>query len=196
MNKILGRINTASFRPILFAQTVSFLNIVVDNKKYSYNIQKELHKITTNLKENFKKARKDKNTNLSLAEWAEMTYSFMKSDPQFSETVAYWLARQQLQSGAFPSSTYSNFVYTRGTSKIFEVLALYPSLFQKELTKAFQWLFLMQYTKENTFFVAPEVRHKIIGGVRHDHFNQEAWIDSAGHLLLGGARLLENKQGY
>ncbi len=104
--------------------------------------------------------------------------------------VAEWLISQQHIQGSFPSVTGSGFAYTRGTGKIFEVLALYSYEHNESLLRAFEWLWQMQYSRENTFFVSPEHRGKILGGFRHDVFNQEVWTDASAHVLLGGAQIL------
>ena len=104
--------------------------------------------------------------------------------------VKEWLLAQQFGNGAFPSDTHSSFIYSRGTGKIFEMLAATPELHTKALEKSFKWLARMQYGEDNAYFVAPAFRSRIHGGLRHDHANSEAWIDSAGHFLLGIARII------
>jgi AMMECR1 domain-containing protein len=122
----------------------------------------------------------------SLAEWAELG---MAPDVDIARRVKDWLVSQQLSSGAFPDTTTSDFVYTRGTGKIFEVLAeSHAPLHQAATTSALHWLVRMQYRPDSVFFVPSEHRSQILGGVRHDYTDRDAWIDSAGHLLLGLAR--------
>ena len=145
--------------------------------------------IAISLKENFEEELKS-GRSINLAVWAELVNIFSDFDDEFSGRVADWLKKQQLPNGAFPESTTSNFVYTRGTGKIFEVLALKPEKNKEEIKKVLDWLFSMQYDEENSFFVSEEIRPRVIGGFRHDYFNSEAWIDAAGHILLGGARLI------
>ena len=84
----------------------------------------------------------------------------------------------------------NGFAYSRGTSKILEVLARTGQSDQKAIEKAIEWLAAMQYDTENSFFVSKQVQPVIIGGFRHDYLNQEVWIDAAGHFLLGGAALM------
>ncbi len=118
----------------------------------------------------------------------------------FSMKVSRWLLRYQLLHGPggiwgpFAESPESDFVYTRGTGKIFEVLASLVE-YRENAQKALAWLLAMQYTEENTFFVPQEFCSKIIGGFRHDYFNQEAWIDAAGHFIAGGIKYLASFTG-
>ena len=133
---------------------------------------------------------------MNLAQWAELVNTFWGVDQPFAEKVLDWLKAQQLPSGAFPESTASDFVYTRGTGKISEVLALDPERNRTAIEAVLPWLIAMQYDEENTFFIPPEARPKILGAFRHDYLNPEAWVDSAGHVLLGGARLLVSPTQY
>jgi len=122
----------------------------------------------------------------SLAEWAELG---MAPDPETAREVRDWLSLQQLSSGAFPDTTTSDFVYTRGTGKIFEVLAESRApLHEEAATSALKWLVRMQYRTDSAFFVPSEYRPQVLGAIRHDYTDTDAWIDSAGHLLLGLAR--------
>ncbi|OHA18390.1 MAG: hypothetical protein A2664_04935 [Candidatus Taylorbacteria bacterium RIFCSPHIGHO2_01_FULL_46_22b] len=111
-----------------------------------------------------------------------------------SEEIEQWLVSQQLPNGSFPIWCNSSFAYTRGTGKIFEVLALYPDHYSNAIEKSFEWLVQMQYTEDSLYFADPAFRKKAIGGFRHDHANTEAWIDSASHFLLGAARLLDTNK--
>jgi len=147
-----------------------------------------------------------RNVSQNLAGQAELVNTFNKifdltgdsRHKEFSHKIADWLISHQLSQGPngifgpFAESTNSDFVYTRGTGKVFEVLADLPE-FHKKLQKTLAWLMAMQYDDGNTFFVLQEFRSKIIGGFRHDYFNQEAWIDGVGHFLLGGIRFLNIK---
>ena len=55
--------------------------------------------------------------------------------------------------------------------------------------RALAWLLDMQYRPDSTFFIPTEHRGRVMGGLRHDYYDTDAWIDAAGHLLLGLARL-------
>jgi hypothetical protein len=127
---------------------------------------------------------------VSLAEWAELGAAF-PADSKTSREVRDWLRSWQLPSGAFPETTASDFVYSRGTGKVFEVLALRPAEAQRSLDRALGWLLSMQYRPDSAFFVPHEHWPRVLGGLRHDPYGPDAWIDAAGHLLLGLARLQE-----
>lgn len=105
--------------------------------------------------------------------------------------ITEWFISQQHAQGSFPSVIGSRFSYTRGTGKIFEVLAFHPNEYRESLLRIFGWLRTMQYSRENTFFIRPEHRRKVLGGFRHDVFNHEVWIDASSHVLLGGSRILQ-----
>ena len=128
-------------------------------------------------------------TAVSLAEWAELAAAF-PPDSKTSREVRDWLRSWQLPSGAFPETTTSDFVYSRGTGKVFEVLALRPAESPGALDRALAWLLSMQYRPDSAFFVPHEHWGRVLGGLRHDYFGPDAWIDAAGHFLLGLARLL------
>ncbi len=184
--KILVSFDNISFEPILFAQIASFLKVLPDNvREYSQTLEN----ICGILKNTFEKNKRE-NVSMSLAAWAELMNVFSYTDNEFFIRVGEWLKSQQLPSGAFPESTFSDFVYARGSGKIFEVLTLEPERNKEAIEKVLTWLFSMQYNNENTFFISSENLPKISGGLRHDYFNQEAWIDAVSHLLLGGKRLL------
>jgi hypothetical protein len=123
-----------------------------------------------------------------LAEWAELGAAF-PARASTSRSVRDWLRSQQLASGAFPDTTESDFVYSRGTGKIFEVLALYPDESPGVLDGALGWLLSMQYRPDSAFFIPHEHWPRVLGGLRHDCYGPDAWIDAAGHFLLGLARL-------
>jgi len=197
--KISNNFAGLNFEPIAYQQAASFLAELSLLERDFLKPAMEFAKIA---KENFENDLKNK-TLLNLAVQAELINAFNKifeltkdnCHKEFSLEVASWIISQQLSQGPneifgpFPESTGSDFVYTRGTAKIFETLSILPE-FRKEAEKALVWLMSMQYTKENTFFVPAEIRPKVIGGFRHDYLNQEAWIDGAGHFLLGGVRFL------
>jgi AMMECR1 domain-containing protein len=125
---------------------------------------------------------------LLLAEWAELGAAFPASS-KTATLVCEWMRRQQLPSGAFPESTISDFVYSRGTGKIFEVLALRPDESPDALDRCLVWLLSMQYREDSAFFVPHENWPRVLGGLRHDAHGTDAWIDAAGHFLLGLARV-------
>jgi AMMECR1 domain-containing protein len=128
------------------------------------------------------------NASMSLAEWAELLAAFPDGSSRASEIVAF-LCKPQLPSGAFPNTTTSSFVYTRGSGKVFEVLAQRADCPATVIERCLRWLLSMQYRADSMFFVPTEHRSRVAGGFRHDSYNPDAWIDSAGHVLLGLSRL-------
>ena len=188
-HRILSRVNTLNFEPITFAQIASFFKII---SKKDREFSAPFEYLTRIIKENFEQSLKgDKSMNLAV--WAESVNTFTGVDEEFSCKVANWLKTQQLSSGAFPESTYSNFVYTRGTGKIFEVLVIDVGANNDSIQQAIRWLVSMNYNQGNTFFIPEESRIRFIGGFRHDYFNHETWIDAVGHVLLGTTRLLKSQ---
>jgi AMMECR1 domain-containing protein len=125
---------------------------------------------------------------VSLAEWAELVAVF-PADSETARGVCDWLRSWQLDSGAFPETTASDFVYSRGTGKVFEVLALRPTESPEAIDRALGWLLSMQYRRDSAFFVPHEHWPRVLGGLRHDYYGPDAWIDAAGHFLIGLARL-------
>lgn len=173
------RINDVAFEPLLFSHIAGFFQ-EAGKSALTEDIRMQL-------REQFEKTLLASGP-MNLAVWAELASIFFKKDPALSTRVSDWLAGQQLPSGAFPSSTVSNFVYTRGTGKIFEVLALQPERYKQQLRAALTWLCSMQYNEESAFFIEENIRPRVLGALRHDCTNQDAWIDSVGHLLVGWAR--------
>jgi hypothetical protein len=137
--------------------------------------------------------------NIELARFPELIVVaeklfMMTRESQYREKgirITEWFISQQHVQGSFPSATGSGFAYTRGTGKIFEVLALRPYEHHRSLLRTFEWLQSMQYSRENVFFVKPEYHEKILGGFRHDVFNQEVWTDASSHVLLGSSQILQ-----
>jgi AMMECR1 domain-containing protein len=168
---------------LVLAHAASFFRAVPNHRDAS----RRGEALERELEARFSRARRDA-APLSLAEWAELVLAF-PPDSRASREVAEWLVSRQLQGGAFPSSTASDFVYSRGTGKVFEVLASRPRDSQDALERSFAWLASMQYRPDSMFFVPDEHRARVLGGLRHDAFDTTAWIDAAGHLLLGLARL-------
>lgn len=187
---LLSAIPQVAFEPILYAQIAGFLRSL--GESVAVNGASELEQA---LKKNFEDLRAS-NASMSLASWAEIASLFERTDPSFSRAAYQWIVTQQLPSGAFPDTTGSDFVYTRGTGKIVEVLSRKPSEFKEPIEKALAWLFSMQYTHENMFFIPTNARSHMLGSFRHDYMNQDAWIDAAGHVLLAAARLAKADAGH
>jgi AMMECR1 domain-containing protein len=173
--------------PLVLANALSFLERASARHPVA---ARRCEPLRADLAARFARARGSKAA-LSLAEWAELAAAFPADSP-IARDVSEWLKRQQLRSGAFPESTASAFVYARGTGKVFEVLAVRPSESADAIDRALLWLLSMQYRADSVFFVPNEHRARVLGGLRHDPFRADAWIDAAGHLLLGLARLQES----
>jgi len=69
-------------------------------------------------------------------------------------------------------------------------LALEPEANEAALLSAARWLSTMQYDDQNLFFVVQSRRDLLRGAFRHDYQNTDAWIDAAGHVLLGLSRIM------
>lgn len=187
--ELRGRLFALDFEPILYSQAATFFV-----REHPTTAGRLLDLVQNRFLEKGNAPR-------SLAAWAEAAhaaflYSRAAREGSFGDLyreVKEWLTGHQLENGAFPDFPGSRFAYTRGTGKIFEVLALEPEANRDALQRSLRWLFAMHYSEENTFFVPERIRHEVIGGFRHDDLNHEAWIDAAGHFLLGAARILGGK---
>lgn len=140
---------------------------------------------------------------ISLAENIEIVRTFLYLSKitdnnkfmQKANDMIAWYTSFQLNSGAFPNTSIgSPAPYTRGTGKIFEIMSLFPSNKEDTVHKTFLWLFHMQYTTESMYFIKPEFRNLVLGGLRHDYLNHELWIDGSAHFLLGISRLLSYRE--
>jgi AMMECR1 domain-containing protein len=169
--------------PLVLAHAASFLDVASRHHAAAPRCES----LRDDLAAQFRRATASEKP-MALAEWAELVAAF-PAGSKTSEEVCDWLRNRQLPSGAFPETTASDFVYSRGTGKVFEVLALRPSESPGTLDRALGWLLSMQYTPDSAFFVPHEHWPRVLGGLRHDYFGPDAWIDAAGHLLLGLARL-------
>ncbi len=191
--EILKQIHLVRFEPIFLLKVVSLLLLFEEQDFF-----KKSETIFDSVWNDF--VQKKNQHHVELARFPELIVVadklfFTTGEYQYREKslqVTSWLIDQQHQNGSFPSVTGgSDFSsYTRGTGKIFEVLALDPKGNQESILWTFRWLRDMQYTRESTFFVQSENCENILGGFRHDVFNQEVWIDGSAHVLIGGARLL------
>ena len=194
------RIKQLQFEPIAFSNTTSFLLELSERNGEFLNLSK---KLATLIKEEFEKEAASRRP-VNLASWAELInvyYLLSKisknnEDYKFFDRINAWFKKQQLPTGAFPETTISDFVYTRGTGKIFEILSVQPEKNHEAIIRALHWLFQMQYNEESVYFIQPAILPEILGGFRHDYFNQEAWIDAAGHILLGASRLIQKQKFF
>jgi AMMECR1 domain-containing protein len=170
--------------PLVLAEAASFLERVSARHPRA---GEKCESLRRELLERFTSARASDEP-VNLAEWAELGAAFPVGS-RGSREVLDWLRSQQLPSGAFPETTSSDFVYARGTGKVFEVLALDAGESSSGVDRALRWLLSMQYRADSVFFVPYEHRRRVVGGLRHDYYGPDAWIDAAGHFLLGLARL-------
>ena len=189
-----GNYTRIAYRPIMYAVLASlFVRLTLEGKGEH---RAEGVSLSEKVFDDFKKNRELPRTQLAL--YPELIYTFqllhsLTGESMYleqSEEVASWLINKQNTNGSFPSSNDVALPYTRGTGKIFEVLALYPDRYRYSLEKSFEWLTRMQYSEDSLYFADHAFRKRVIGGFRHDHANTEAWIDSASHFLIGVARLL------
>lgn len=187
-----------SYEPILFSQIASCLF------KYSERNPAYLSQaiyLTTIIQTDFNKQRIS-GSNISLASYAELILLLQTlgnnlnniSYIEQAQEIATWYSSQQLPNGSFPSFPHSMYTYTRGTGKIFETLAALPQANEWSQENVISWFHDMQYSGENSYFIKKEIREKIIGGFRHDDTNQDVWIDSASHFLIGAARLIQQSK--
>ncbi len=158
----------------------------------------------------------EKGAPIQLAMFAELINTFSlcekiekgKNHYKFALEVADWLISNQFsypndKNGIFPATTAGGLPYTRGVGKIAETLPIAIILadefglddmkYREALEKTMLWIEEMQYNDENVYFVTPEGRESVIGGIRHDMVNTEAWIDSVGHYLLALSRIRDKK---
>ena len=183
--------DSCTFSPILYSQYV--LLLLCEN---SFDKEK-VEKLVSNVLSSFKDKEK-RNEEIDLASYAELskllleTSVFSKDEDYFkkeSERIVKWYLDKQNEDGSFYSSSYNTFSYTRGTGKILEVLIGLEGISKEKIEKAFVWSMNMQYNGENNYFIPKDFQSICNGGLRHDYFNQEIWIDGIGHLLIAFANL-------
>lgn len=112
-----------------------------------------------------------------------------------AQRIGEWYAAQQQPDGSFPITPGRTFAYTRGTGKVFEVLALLPEQRAQVMERTLEYLASMQYTDENMFHISPDLREQFRDHFRHDAFDRSVWSDATGHVVLGLARLVNREQG-
>jgi AMMECR1 domain-containing protein len=181
---VMRSVGDVEFEPLVHAHAASFLRKIAGRIEGASARAATLAMRCMNAFDAAQASRGD----MDLARWAELVAALPRGGAE-ARRVSEWLCSLQLESGAFPVSTGSTFAYARGTSKVFEVLAIDAARFRPALVKAVGWLRTMQYGDDAMFFVAPEHRGAARGGFRHDGANSDAWIDAAGHVLLGLSRL-------
>lgn len=193
LTSVLARLSDLLKHPILSLQVLSLLQRIAAEEKgdRSGAYEKFVLDIGTSCKMSFLERANDLHTDSAL--FAEAVVAYRTLDPSFSRSVADWLVTHQKSDGSFRLSRRTAWSHTRGTAKIFEVLATQPDRYHDVLVRTHAWLEAMQYTETNTFFIAPSFRKEVIGGMRHDHGNPDVWIDATAHHLLGIARIVKGK---
>lgn len=112
-----------------------------------------------------------------------------------AKDLMLFILSHQTDNGSFKITRMSSYSYTRLDAKVIEILPHFMMYF-KELEevcstsydKAVSRMCQLQYDYDNTFFIDQKIKEKFIGGFRHDEGDYDAWIDSAGHFLLGVSR--------
>jgi AMMECR1 domain-containing protein len=210
--KILERIGALEFEPIIFAQIGSFFAKL--SKKNREFFEPAL-KTAVLVKDKFEEEAK-KNKSMNAVFWAESVNLYVgifeiSGDNSYlaaAQKMGEWLLGYQQTDGAFRSLKESEIVYVRGTGKIIEALAgifvidkkeiekfFDAGYYEKSLNQAIGWLAKMQYAPQSAYFIPQKNLDLALGGFRHDYFNHELWVDSAGHLLLAASRLLKFQHG-
>ncbi|MBI2025600.1 AMMECR1 domain-containing protein [Candidatus Kaiserbacteria bacterium] len=189
--------NPSAWDPITLGQVASFF---VRSPNRTELLLPRLQELTEAGRAAFGLAEKGAHA-ANLALWAEFGNAFLAVSKtagvsgahELAERVMGWLVSRQLDDGSFPATTNSHFAYVCGTGKIFEVLAAWQPKYDESLRRCLSWVLRMQYSAESSFFVPSRIRAKVLGGFRHDFLNPDLHIDAAGHVLLGGARLLAHE---
>lgn len=183
--------DSCPFDPILYSQYV--LLFLCEESFDRNKIDKLVEEILNSFNDKEKKGEE-----IDLASYVELpkilfeVSKFSKEKDVFedeSKRIINWYLSKQNGDGSFYSSTINKFSYTRGTGKVIEVLTKTEGVPKKSLEKAFVWCMNMQYNEENSYFIPDEYRAICNGGLRHDYFNQEIWIDSLGHVLIAFAKI-------
>ena len=184
------------YQPILFANIASFC---ADNHYYNSAFLDMSIRFAQEVERDFE-SKLQGDIPIHLAQYPELIPAFLglfsaTCDSKYkekAERISLWFRNNQLANGAFPSWTTGILSpYTRGTSKVFEVLSIQYEKNKDVVLKTLNWLRQMQYSDENAYFIKPDLRQKIVGGLRHDYLNQDVWIDGTAHTLIGLSRILE-----
>jgi AMMECR1 len=177
-------VSKQSYDPMLYLQSSLFLYAA----GHTYRAKaEELYRIVV---ERFLRDVAEKNS-LSLASYAELvTLAPLFADHVTTKHIEKLYKDTQLDDGSFPNTPSTTFAYSRGTAKIFEVMASDPLRYQSQLKECASWLLDMQYNSDNLYFVRDAQKRSMLkGGFRHDAGNQQAWIDASAHFIVGVARL-------
>lgn len=197
--RVANTIEKTSFEPIVHAQACS-LFLLGNTDSVDSDLHRLCSAIALKLRDACTIPKNDTHPQYSLARVAECIPVLEKTghSAEAQATLRLFL-ESQCTNGSFPNSfdePYPQTAYTRGTSKILEVISLYPDTCHSAIRKTLQWLACMQYTEDSSFFVPTGHRQKIAGSFRHDYFEPNAWIDTNAHLLIGASRILNNTTPY
>lgn len=124
--------------------------------------------------------------------WAEAVALFFHTDRALALRIADRISASRLPISEQPHE--SPFSYTRSAGKMLEILSLEPERYAVTIQNLERWLQAMQYTEKTSYFIPDQVREKISGAIRHDVLDTNVWLDSAGHAIMAGARLMAGKQ--
>ncbi len=119
---------------------------------------------------------------------AEIVPALKRFYPEVSQNILSTLRERQHEDGSFPGDTENSLPYTRGTAKVFEVLAQEEDLWEAHARPALAWILSLQIRDTTAHWIVPELRRKSLGGIREDAFSQLLWIDGAAHVIMGCAR--------
>lgn len=186
--------------PILWLQILSLL---ADYEARGHTQYRALLRAELKVVEKVFRERKEKN-NEQLALYPELIALYARlwrstQDVRWRQKaldMSRWYEEKQQEDGSFPHSPGNKLPYTRGSSKIFEVLACFPQENKVALGKCFSWIASMEYTADATFFMSETEQAVLVGGFRHDAFNREAWSDASAHILLGVTRFLAEEEAF
>jgi hypothetical protein len=174
---------------ILYGQAISLL---VNYKKITgrSDFEKICNLISDKIISKFKQEVGDRA--VSLASIASM-YDAFNHDSRYKSLLKLLreiFVNNQYDSGYFKNTPESNYVYSRGTGKMVEVLAYDVLKNKKEIESGLMWLISMQYKESNSYCLSSDLTGQIYGGIRHDYCNGDVWIDAVGHFLLASTRYL------
>lgn len=187
---------SAHYEPLYYGNLASMYAELGTNSVFTHGVKKGAEIAETCFNDFLKRIQKKEHINLvSFAELAHAYVALWRASGNHAyreraRRVALLLKEPMMPNGAIPVARDIPHVLTRGCGKIFEVLASDPKEHTDALVAIFSWLKKLQFEETHGYCFPPERTARLIGGFRHDYANPEAWIDGAGHVLLGIARLL------